>query len=65
MEAAPLFHCAACDRRIGKERMHFLSKAGAVLCVGCVDQGDLYDQMQCSGSRAAIAATLGIWPRDK
>ena len=62
--AAPPFDCASCRQRIGKTRSHWLSLEAPqqVMCGRCVDRGDLYGSCTLAGSRAAAAATLGVWP---
>ena len=59
---APQFDCSLCGRTIGRKRAVGLLKDRRVVCVGCVDRGNLYDDVTCIGSRAAIASELEIWP---
>ena len=59
---APQFDCSLCGRTIGRKRTVGLLKGRCVACLGCIDRGDLYDDVACMGTRAAIASELGIWP---
>lgn len=59
---APQFTCSICNRLIGRRRTVGLLTDGRVACLSCIDRGDLYDQMDCMGTRAAVAHKLGIWP---
>jgi hypothetical protein len=61
MKAAPAFDCANCGRRIGKAGCHWLINGEVVMCTRCVDSEDLYDGA-VHGTRAGIAAVLGVWP---
>jgi hypothetical protein len=63
--AAPALNCSQCGRVMGKKRLHFLTRAGTVLCGRCYDAlgEDGPDLLDCAGSRAAIAYLLGVWPR--
>jgi hypothetical protein len=59
--AAPPFDCAECSRRIGKTRTHWLLRdSRSVVCVRCYLRN--HDDAECSGTRAGIAARLGLWP---
>lgn len=77
MKSAPAFDCTGCGRRIGKTATHYLLEDGArVVCVRCLTRAaharlfadcpdkwhDLLDHAGCHGSRAGIAAHLGLWP---
>ena len=79
---APPFDCAACARRIGRDRTHYqLSKVGnPVVCIRCAETRtlhskffpdcphqwhDLFDHLDRVGTRAGIAAALGLWPARK
>lgn len=64
MKPAPAFDCGLCGRRIGKTATHWVlaEVLRRVICSRCVDKNDLYDHIDAHGSRAGIAATLGIWP---
>ena len=77
MKAAPAFDCAVCKRTIGKTATHCLTDDKRVLCKRCawgknahaklypdcpVRWHDAYDHDSCTGSRAGIAAHLGLWP---
>lgn len=61
MIPAPAFDCHTCGRRIGKTRSHWLI-GEHVWCVRCVERSGVYDDASAHGSRAGIAAVLGIWP---
>jgi hypothetical protein len=65
MKPAPVFGCADCGRLIGKKRSHWLSPGSRVICIRCHE--DRYgrthrDDHLCHGTRAGIAAHLGLWP---
>jgi hypothetical protein len=61
--AAPPFDCAECGRRIGKAKSHWLLRDGqAVVCASCYLHRHDADEAECSGTRAGIAARLGLWP---
>jgi hypothetical protein len=76
MKPAPAFECARCARRIGKRRTHYLVGAGRVVCALCLerphhaglfpdcgkDWHDVLDHLVTSGTRAGVAAHLGLWP---
>lgn len=79
MTAAPAFDCALCRRHIGKRALHHCTDDGRVVCSrclgtaahaklfrGCPEQWhDVLDHPSCFGSRAGIAAHLGLWPHDR
>lgn len=48
----------------GKTAAHWLLREllRRVICSRCVGKGDLYDRCESSGTRAGIAAHLGLWP---
>lgn len=76
--AAPAFDCAGCGRRIGKASGHYLlsNSDGLVVCARCLTKAvharlfpdcphrwhDTLDHSATCGTRAGIAATLGLWP---
>lgn len=76
MKPAPAFDCARCGRRIGKTRTHYLLEGNRVVCPRCLgrqahaalfpDCGvpwhDALDHQGTAGTRAGIAAHLGLWP---
>ncbi len=76
MNAAPPFDCANCGRRIGKTATHYLTEGNQVACSRCLTRPahaslfpdcpeawhDTLDHSGSSGTRAGIAAHLGIWP---
>lgn len=76
MKPAPPFDCARCHRRIGKVRTHFLIEGDRVVCSRCLGRPahtdlfpdcdvrwhDVLDHKGAQGSRAGIAAHLGLWP---
>lgn len=78
MNPAPPFDCHHCGRRIGKTRSHWLLDDGQVICFRCMELGkathaqirpgcphgwhDLFDHSSSNGTRAGIAAVLGMWP---
>lgn len=64
MNSAPPFDCWHCGRRIGRTRTHYLLRGvlAQVCCVRCIDKHDAYDAVAHSGTRAGIAAQLGMWP---
>ena len=61
MKPAPPFDCASCGRRIGKVAGHWIVD-GTVWCTRCVERANAYDRSAIRGSRAAVAARLGLWP---
>jgi hypothetical protein len=61
--AAPAFDCADCGRHIGKRATRYLVPVQRVLCGRCADRRGLWDDLTAMGSRAGIAARLGLWPR--
>lgn len=76
MKAAPAFDCARCRRRVGKDATHYLIESDLVVCNRCLGRDahtalfgecehrwhDTLDHLVASGTRAGVAATLGIWP---
>jgi len=76
MKPAPAFDCAFCGRRIGKTTTHYLIDGDRILCVRCLTKPvhaallpdcphrwhDPLDHKGASGTRAGIAAHLGLWP---
>jgi hypothetical protein len=77
VKPAPPFDCARCHRRIGKTAGHILIKEGnRVVCSRCIDRAahrdlfpdcgvrwhDALDHEGNPGTRAGIAAHLGLWP---
>jgi hypothetical protein len=76
MTSAPPFDCARCRRQIGKTRAHHLIEGRRVVCSRCLDRPahadlfpdcgvrwhDVLDHEGSQGSRAGIAAHLGLWP---
>jgi hypothetical protein len=76
VKPAPAFDCAHCGRRIGQTASHWLTEGNRVLCARCLGRAahaDLYpdcehrwhdvlDHEGSTGTRAGIAAHLGIWP---
>lgn len=76
LTAAPEFECASCGRKIAKTKVHYLFDSD-VLCGRCVEGGqkghasrypdcperwhDMYDHLRMHGTRAGIAAKLGVW----
>ena len=60
--AAPGFQCAICGMPIGKTRTHYVLRDGRVICVRCLSKHDLHDDCETQGTRAGIAAHLGLWP---
>jgi hypothetical protein len=76
MKPAPPFDCHRCARRIGKDRTHYLLDTGRVICCRCLTKPaharlypdcphawhDPLDHLDAAGTRAGIAATLGLWP---
>jgi hypothetical protein len=55
MKAAEPLNCDVCARRIGKNRTHYLTEPGSVLCVRCIAKrqthGLLYPIPHCRTSR--------------
>lgn len=76
MKPAPAFDCTRCRRRIGKRAGHYLIDGGRVVCARCLDRAahselfpdceirwhDVLDHKGSQGTRAGIAAHLGLWP---
>ncbi len=76
MKPAPAFDCASCGRRIGKTATHHLIGGSGVVCSRCLTRPaharlfpdcphrwhDVYDHQCSPGTRAGIAAHLGLWP---
>lgn len=64
MKPAPAFNCGMCGRRIGKTATHWKLREilARVICSRCIDKHDLYDKVDAHGTRAGIAAYLGLWP---
>ena len=77
MKPAPPFDCARCHRRIAKRGLHHLIDGTAiVICGRCLGRDahadlfpdcpkqwhDMHDHDAAMGTRAGIAATLGLWP---
>lgn len=81
MIPAPPLDCAACQRTIGKGSGHNLTDDRRVLCMRCLFRRDLHGTFwpDCplpwhdmfdhtsgvSGTRAGVAAALGLWPTPK
>jgi hypothetical protein len=75
VKPAPPFDCACCGRRIGKTT-HYLTQDGRVACSRCLTRTahatlfpgcphawhDTLDHLGAAGTRAGIAAHLGLWP---
>lgn len=57
---APAFHCAECDRHIGRSSPHFVY-LGKVFCVRCADRSCPY-ALRTVHTRAAASLKLGVWP---
>lgn len=77
MKAAPALSCSVCRRTIGKRHSHHLTEGDRVLCSRCMDDPqmhsrvfpdcpvrwhDMYDHAGSVGTRAGVAAHLGLWP---
>ena len=77
MTAAPALACDLCGRTIGKGRLHAMLTDQRVACSRCMldrrnhaaafpdcstGWHDLADHLRATGTRAGIAATLGVWP---
>lgn len=76
MKPAPAFDCAMCGRRIGKTAGHYLIEGDRVVCGRCLGRDahtdlfpdcpigwhDVLDHEGSQGTRAGIAAHLGLWP---
>lgn len=63
MTPAPALDCTNCGRRIGKQRLHYLTdRPGEVLCVHCAERRRPDDGPYRAASRAAAAKLLGVWP---
>jgi hypothetical protein len=65
MKPAPAFDCADCRRRIGKMRTHWIMLGGEVICIHCHESRyarTRIDEHLAHGTRAGIAARLGLWP---
>ena len=76
MKPAPASDCARCGRRIGRTAGHYLIKGDRVVCSRCLDRAahgelfpgcdvgwhDVLDHKGSQGTRAGIAAHLGLWP---
>lgn len=77
MKPAPPFDCARCHRRIAKGAIHHLiGGTETVICGRCLGRDahaelfpeckvpwhDMYDHDASCGTRAGIAAHLGLWP---
>jgi hypothetical protein len=77
---APALDCTTCHRRIGRTRAHYLLAGDRVACTRCVETPglhgqvypdcplpwhDLLDHLDSTGTRAGIAARLGLWPTRK
>jgi hypothetical protein len=78
VKAAPTFDCDQCGRRIRKDGGHYVIEPCRLVCVrclgrrelhpqlypDCLDQWhDLYDHTRVvGGTRAGVAAWLGVWP---
>lgn len=76
MTPAPPFDCHRCHRRIGQRTTHYLIEGDRVVCSRCLSRDahtDLYpgcdvrwhdvlDHQGSPGTRAGIAAHLGLWP---
>jgi hypothetical protein len=77
VKPAPAFDCAGCSRRIGKTATHYLLEgSGRVACTRCLTKAvhatlfpdcphrwhDTLDHSAACGTRAGIAAHLGMWP---
>jgi hypothetical protein len=77
MKPAPPFDCARCGRRIAKRGIHHLiDGTRTVVCGRCLSKDthaalfpdcpkqwhDMLDHDASCGTRAGIAAVLGLWP---
>lgn len=77
MKPAPPLDCAVCGRRIGKTGGHYLLEGDQLACTRCAENRslhaavfpgcphawhDLLDHLEATGTRAGIAARLGLWP---
>jgi hypothetical protein len=76
VKPAPAFDCASCGRRIGKTATHTLIEGDRVICSRCLTRSahaklfpdcptrwhDPLDHSGSCGTRAGIAAHLGLWP---
>lgn len=76
--AAPAFFCTVCHRRIGKTAGHNITDRDEVICTRCANQPanhrrvapdcrtswhDPHDHLRSVvGTRAGVAAVLGLWP---
>lgn len=62
---APPFDCHQCGRRIGARRVHWVLGARAdprVCCTRCIEASAGWDAVAFAGTRAGVAAELGLWP---
>lgn len=55
MEKATPMDCESCGRRIGVAKTHYLMLDKRVLCIRCVERGDLYDDIKVMATRAYLA----------
>jgi hypothetical protein len=76
VKVAPSFDCALCGRRIGKTAGHYVLDDNRVICSRDVTKSahaklypdcperwhDVLDHKGANGTRAGIAAYLGLWP---
>jgi hypothetical protein len=65
VKPAPAFDCADCGRRIGKQAVHAVVEGEhppdpRVICSRCYLAG--YTWRVIHGTRAGVAAYLGMWP---
>lgn len=61
--AAPPFDCALCGRHIGKRAPHWVLTDDRVICGRCLEKHNLWNAYKTFGTRAGIAALLGLWPK--
>lgn len=77
MTPAPALDCAHCGRTIGKRAAHYRTFDQRVMCGRCISDRrlhsqlwpacphawhDNYDHLAAIGTRAGVAAALGLWP---
>lgn len=60
--AAPELDCDICQRGIAKRRIHFKLRDNRVVCSRCFNRHELHGELDCYGTRAAMAILLGVWP---
>jgi hypothetical protein len=76
VKPAPPLDCVNCKRQISKSRTHYLIEGDRVACGRCLGRDahaglfpacperwhDVLDHPGSSGTRAGVAARLGLWP---